>query len=179
MARCPDKQIKTMDTIYNFNLRSARALDSKVESRHRLLSRQTGQRIATRMSLVNEAPPNCRPGFAQRLSHELKCSGSVPGDPRRKATSLKWSKRSRKDMSTSAFTVTLLLLGTIGATQTENPTFWLLIGPAPFAVVLAGLVFFRQAFSPRHRKTSALRPDYHPVNMCTRGTHSIGNHLSR
>jgi len=116
------------------------------------------------MSLVSEAPPNFRPGFAQRFSQELKCSGSVPGDARRKATSLKWSKRSRKDMSTSTFTVTLLLLGTIGATQTENPAFWLLIGPAPFAVVLAGLVFFRQRFSPRHRKTSALRPDHHPVN---------------
>ena len=55
MARCPDKQIKTMDAIYNFSLRSARALDSKVEARHRLLSRQTLHRIATRMSLVSEA----------------------------------------------------------------------------------------------------------------------------
>jgi hypothetical protein len=69
-------------------------------------------------------------------------------------------------MSTSTFTVTLLLLGTIGATQTDNPTFWLLMGPAPFAVVLTGLVFFRQGFSPRHRKTSALRADHHPVNTC-------------
>jgi len=69
-------------------------------------------------------------------------------------------------MSTSTFTVTLLLLGTIGATQTDNPTFWLLMGPAPFAVVLAGLGFFRQGFSPRHRKTSALRPDHLPVNTC-------------
>src|SRR5215469_754760 len=108
------------------------------------------------------APSNFSLGF----SHEPKCSGSVPGDPRRKATSLKWSKRSRRDMSTSTFTVTLLLLGTVGATQTENPTFWLLMGPAPFAVVLAGRGFFRKGFSPRHRKTSALRPDQYPVNTC-------------
>src|SRR5262245_49161913 len=82
MARCPDKQIKTMDAIYNFSLRSARALDSKLETRHRLLSRQTLQKIATRMSLVSEAPPNFRLGFAKRFSQELKCSGSVYNDPR-------------------------------------------------------------------------------------------------
>ncbi|MGA8656566.1 MAG: hypothetical protein WB586_10485 [Chthoniobacterales bacterium] len=46
-------------------------------------------------------------------------------------------------MSTFSFTMTLLLLGTIGAAQTDNPMFWLLIGPAPFAVVFTGLVFFR------------------------------------
>src|SRR5215469_15128850 len=119
------------------------------------------------------APSNFSLGF----SHEPKCSGSVPGDPRRKATSLKWSKRSRRDMSISTFTVTLLLLGTIGATQTENPTFWLLMGPAPFAVVLAGLGFFRQGLSPRHRKNSALRPDHHPINTCPEGLTSSGTNF--
>jgi hypothetical protein len=52
-------------------------------------------------------------------------------------------------MSTSSFTLTLLLLGTIGAAQTDNPIFWLLIGPAPFAVVFAGIMFSRQGFRPR------------------------------
>jgi hypothetical protein len=149
-----------MDAIYNFSLRSARALDSKLETRHRLLSRQTLQKIATRMSLVSQAPPNFRLGFAQRFSQELKCSGNVYDDPRRNATSLKWSNRGRNDMSTFTFTLTLLLLATIGAAQSDNPTFWLLIGPAPFAVVFTGLVFFRQEFSPRRRKTFALSPDH-------------------
>jgi hypothetical protein len=80
-----------------------------------------------------DAPSNFRLGFSQ----ELKCSGSVSDDPRRNATG-------RNDMSTFSFTLTLLLLGTIGAAQTDNPMFWLLIGPAPFAVVFTGLVFFRR-----------------------------------
>ena len=164
-----------MDAIYNFSLRSARALDSKVEARHRLLSRQTLHRIATRMSLVSEAPPNFRLGFAQRFSQEPKCSGSVYDDPRRNATSLTWSKQGRNDMSTFTFTLTLLLLATIGAAQTDNATFWLLIGPAPFAAVVAGLIFLRQGCSPRRRKTFALRPDQHVSEYPRRrATHSPG-----
>jgi hypothetical protein len=96
-----------------------------------------------------DAPSNFSLGFAQRFSQELKCSGSVSDDPRRNASSLKWSSRGRNDMSTFSFTLTLLLLGTIGATQTDNPLFWLLIGPAPFAVVFTGLVFSRQGFRPK------------------------------
>jgi hypothetical protein len=68
-------------------------------------------------------------------------------------------------MSTFSFTLTLLVLGTIGAAQIDNPIFWLLIGPAQFAVVFTGLVFFRQGFSPRRGKTAALRPDHHAVNI--------------
>ena len=52
-------------------------------------------------------------------------------------------------MSTFSFTLTLLLLGTIGAAQSDNPVFWLLIGPAPFAVMFTGLAFLRQQFSPK------------------------------
>jgi hypothetical protein len=52
-------------------------------------------------------------------------------------------------MSPFTFTLTLLLLSTIGAAQTDNPMFWLLIGPASFALVFTGLVFLRQEFSPR------------------------------
>ena len=51
----PNEQIKTMDTTYNFTLRFVRASDLKVEMPDRPLSRQTLQRIATRMSLVSEA----------------------------------------------------------------------------------------------------------------------------
>ena len=47
-------------------------------------------------------------------------------------------------MSPFTFTLTLLLLGTIGAVQTDNPMFRLLIGPAPFAVLFTGLALFRQ-----------------------------------
>ena len=44
-----------MDATYNFSLSSARASESKVETPDRLLSRQTLQRIATRISLISEA----------------------------------------------------------------------------------------------------------------------------
>jgi hypothetical protein len=66
-------------------------------------------------------------------------SGSVYGDPRRNAGSLKRSNRGGHDMSTFTFTLTLLLLSTIGAVQTDNPMFCLLIGPAQFAVVFTRL----------------------------------------
>ena len=61
---------------------------------------------------------------------------------------MKWSNRRRNDMSPLTFALILLLLGTVGAAQTDNPMFWLLIGPAPFAVVFTGLVLLRQGFSP-------------------------------
>jgi hypothetical protein len=66
-------------------------------------------------------------------------------------------------MSAFSFTLTLLLLGAVGATQTENPMFWLLIG-TPFFVVFTGLVFFCQGIGPRRVKNFALCPDYHAVN---------------
>jgi hypothetical protein len=92
--------------------------------------------------------------FNRGFSQELKCLGSLSDEPRRNATSLKWSNRGQDDMSPLTFTLTLLLLGTIGAAQTDNPMFWLLIGPAPFAVVFTGLVFLRQGFSPRRKGKS-------------------------
>jgi hypothetical protein len=104
------------------------------------------------------APSNFSLGFSQ----ELKRSGSVSGDPMRNGASLKWSNRGRRDMSTFTFTLTLLLLGTVGAAQSDNAMFWLLIGPAPFTVLFAGLVFFRQGFGPRRvGKTAALHPEHH------------------
>jgi hypothetical protein len=56
-------------------------------------------------------------------------------------------------MSIFTFTLSLLLLATTGAAQTDNPMFWLLIGPAPFAVVFAGLVLFRHGLA--QNKTAA------------------------
>lgn len=101
------------------------------------------------ISKAMNASSNFRLAFAQRFSQELKSSGGVSDNPQRNATSLKWSYRGRNDMSTFTFGLTLLLLATTGAAQTDNPTFWLLIGPAPFAVVFAGLVLFRHGVSPK------------------------------
>jgi hypothetical protein len=103
------------------------------------------------------ASSNFRLAFAQRFSPEFKNSGGVSDDPQRNATSLKWSNRGRNDMSTFTFTLTLLLLATTGAAQTDNPMFWLLIGPAPFAVVFAGFVFFRHGLVQYARRNRCVR----------------------
>src|SRR5262245_23719071 len=97
------------------------------------------------------APSNFSLKSAQRPSKELKCSGSVYDDPRRNVGSLQRSNRGRLDMSSFTFTLTLLLLSTIGAAQTDIPMVWLLGGAAPFAVVFTGLVFLPQGFSPRRK----------------------------
>jgi hypothetical protein len=53
----------------------------------------------------------------------------------------------RGDMSALSFALTLLLLGTAAATQTDQPVLWLLIGPAPFAVGFAAVAVLRQRFN--------------------------------
>jgi hypothetical protein len=85
----------------------------------------------------------------QEIESKFTYSREFSADSRRKALSLQRSARRPNDMSAFTFTLTLLLLATIGATQTDNPMFWLVIGPAPFAIMFAGLVFWRQRFSPR------------------------------
>ena len=54
-GRPSKKSLNPMDATANFSLRFARASESKVETTNWLLSRQTLQRIATRMSLLSEA----------------------------------------------------------------------------------------------------------------------------
>jgi hypothetical protein len=108
--------------------------------------------------------------FSLGLAQERKCSGNASDAARRNTTSLNWSDGS--DMSIFSFTLTLLLLGTVGATQTENPMFWLLIGPAPFSVVFIGLVFFRQRFGLRRRRLSPLEVS-RQVSRCAPGKASV------
>lgn len=62
-----------------------------------------------------------------------------------------------RDMSTSTFALMLLLFGTIVAAYTDQSAFWLLIGPVPLALGLAGIAFFRpdvrKAETDRYRYT--------------------------
>jgi hypothetical protein len=67
-------------------------------------------------------------------------------DLRENAGSPKGPNDTRRDMSAFSFTLTLLLSGTIAAANTDQPLFWLLIGPAPLAVGLTATVFLRQRF---------------------------------
>ncbi len=53
----------------------------------------------------------------------------------------------REDMSGLSFTLTLLLLGTVAAAQTDQPVLWLLVGPVPLAVGLVAVAFLRRRFN--------------------------------
>jgi hypothetical protein len=97
------------------------------------------------------APSNFSLESAQRPSQELKCSGSVYERSKEKCRLAETVHWGRHDLNPFTFTLTLLLLSTIGAAQTDNPMFWLLIGPASFAVVFTGLVFLPQGFIPRRK----------------------------
>ena len=86
-----------------------------------------------------------RPSLSQELSRLL----NGLRDLAKNATAPKrfgWTKR---DMSAFSFSLTLLLLGTIAGTKTNNPVFWLLIGPAPLSAGFMVLMFFRQRFNRR------------------------------
>jgi hypothetical protein len=63
------------------------------------------------------------------------------------------SNSARRDMSASSFALTLLLFATIAAAHTDQPAFWLLIGPAPLAIGFAAIAIFCRRFDlPALRK---------------------------
>ena len=50
----------------------------------------------------------------------------------------------RRDLTVSGFVFTLVLVGVILAANTDRPIFWLLIGPAPVAVLHTIRTFLKQ-----------------------------------
>jgi hypothetical protein len=90
---------------------------------------------------------------AESLSKPITKTASVwddqngSSDPAKNATAPKRCGLTKGDMSALSFTLTLLLLGTIAAANTNRPVFWLLIGPAPLAAGFMLLAFFRKGFS--------------------------------
>ena len=50
----------------------------------------------------------------------------------------------REDMGAVSFILTLVLLGSAAAAQTDQPAFWLLVGPAPLAAGFLAVSFFRR-----------------------------------
>jgi hypothetical protein len=61
-----------------------------------------------------------------------------------------------EDMGTLSFTLTLLLLATVAAAQTDRPILWLMIGPVPLALGLAVVGFVRPRFNLRASVRSLL-----------------------
>jgi hypothetical protein len=84
-----------------------------------------------------------------RLSQELTRLRGRLSDLTRNAAPPKRSDGNGNDMSAFSFSLTLLLLGTVAAANTNRPVFWLLSGPAPLAAGFTVLTFFRQRISRR------------------------------
>jgi hypothetical protein len=54
------------------------------------------------------------------------------------------------DISVFAFTLSLVLFGTIFSAHTDRPVFWLLVGPGPIAIGFTLITFLRQVLGKRH-----------------------------
>jgi hypothetical protein len=52
--------------------------------------------------------------------------------------------RMKRDLTVSSFVLALVLVGVLLAAYTDQPVFWLLIGPTPFAVLHTTRTFLRQ-----------------------------------
>lgn len=110
------------------------------------------ERRAGSLSLPNsEGAParNDQQGAASRprVSREILRRRNGLWDARRNTafpSRLYWT---REDMGTLSFTLTLLLLGTIAAAQTDRPVLWLSVGPAPLAVAFAAAASLRKRFN--------------------------------
>ena len=65
---------------------------------------------------------------------------------KRTPTVLRTSQRGemKRDLTVSGFVFTLVLVGVILAAHTDRPVFWLLIGPAPVAVLHTIMTFLGQ-----------------------------------
>jgi hypothetical protein len=81
-----------------------------------------------------------------RVLRDVSSSRDGHHDPKNRASSNR-SHWTREDMGTLSFTLTLLLLGTVAAAQTDQPALWLLVGPGPLAVGLVAAAFFRRRFN--------------------------------
>ena len=55
----------------------------------------------------------------------------------------------KRDLTVSSFVFTLVSVGAILAAYTDQPIFWLLIGPAPVAVLHTIMTFLRQRLRQR------------------------------
>lgn len=71
------------------------------------------------------------------------------GDWARTTTPIIGSDQIKKDLTVSSFVFSLVLAGAILAAYTDKPIFWLLIGPAPVAVLHTTMTLLRQVLRRR------------------------------
>jgi hypothetical protein len=125
------------------------------------------QRAKRRLARVLQAPPERRAGSlslphsegapARNDQQEAASRPRVSPEVLRPRNGLRDARRNtafpnrpywtREDMGALSFTLTLLLLGTIAAAQTDRPVLWLSVGPAPLAVAFVAGAFLRKRFN--------------------------------
>ena len=66
----------------------------------------------------------------------------------------------KRDLTVSGFVFALVLVGVILAANTEQPAFWLLIGPAPVAILHTTRTFLRQVLKPASQRSRAEESDH-------------------
>ena len=94
--------------------------------------------MSDNVPVANSQPRTAKP---PTLSTDFTRSRRGLNNP---ATPPKRSGLTGNDMSAFSFSLTLLLLGTIAAADTNHPVFWLSIGPAPLVAGFTILTFFRK-----------------------------------
>ena len=77
--------------------------------------------------------------------------------PNRTPTMLRASRQDqmKRDLTVSGFVFALVLVGVMLAANTEQPAFWLLIGPAPVAILHTTRTFLRQVLKPASQRSNA------------------------
>ena len=85
------------------------------------------------------------------------------------------SGQARRDLTVSGFLLAVVLAVVVAAAHTENPVFWLLIGPTPFAVLHTTRTFLRQRVIRREGLLTFCKRDrwYHET-LLTRNSNPIG-----
>jgi hypothetical protein len=83
--------------------------------------------------------------FVRRMTEKSKrLSLKMPTmNEQYRRNSIKLARNEKRDMSGFSFVLILMLLCEIAALQTDNPVFWLLLGPTPLALVLASRCLIR------------------------------------
>ncbi len=71
------------------------------------------------------------------------------GDRTRTTTPMIGSGQIKKELTVSSFVFSLVLAGAILAAHTDKPIFWLLIGPAPVAILHTTMTLLRQVLRRR------------------------------
>jgi hypothetical protein len=111
-----------------------------------LLESDTAKRRLAR--LFGSGTPGCAARTSSEQNNntfpEYRCTRRPVSDRTRTAIRTSESGQKKRDLTVSSFVFTLVLVGTIVAAYTDQPLFWLLIGPAPVAVFHIISTFLRQ-----------------------------------